>query len=150
MEFNKIIAVTGKPGLFEVVTQTKTGVIVASLQDKKRFPITSTQNISMLENIAIYTYEEEVLLLKVFKKIYEKEAGKESISHKESANNLEAYFSEILPEYDEERVYTSNIKKIIQWYNILVDAGLDFSKIEATTETKEENTEKALFLFFVI
>ncbi|CAI8286914.1 MAG: Uncharacterised protein [Polaribacter sp. SA4-10] len=143
MEFNKIIAVTGKPGLFEVVTQTKTGVIVASLQDKKRFPITSTQNISMLENIAIYTYEEEVLLLKVFKKIYEKEAGKESISHKESANKLEAYFSEILPEYDEERVYTSNIKKIIQWYNILVDAGLDFSKIEATTETKEENTEKA-------
>jgi hypothetical protein len=143
MEFNKIIAVTGKPGLFEVVTQTKTVVIVASLQDKKRFPITSTQNISMLENIAIYTYEEEVLLLKVFKKIYEKEAGKESISHKESANKLEAYFSEILPEYDEERVYTSNIKKIIQWYNILVDAGLDFSKIEATTETKEENTEKA-------
>jgi|TARA_B110000908_G_scaffold72439_1_gene87440 hypothetical protein len=143
MEFNKIIAVTGKPGLFEVVTQTKTVVIVASLQDKKRFPITSTQNISMLENIAIYTYEEEVLLLKVFKKIYEKEAGKESISHKESANKLEAYFSEILPEYDEERVYTSNIKKIIQWYNILVDAGLDFSKIEATTETNEENTEKA-------
>lgn len=82
-------------------------------------------------------------MLKVFKKIYEKEAGKESISHKESANKLEAYFSEILPEYDEERVYTSNIKKIIQWYNILVDAGLDFSKIEATTETKEENTEKA-------
>ncbi|MDA9316444.1 DUF5606 domain-containing protein [Polaribacter sp.] len=144
MEFNKIIAVTGKPGLFEVVTQTKTGVIVASLQDKKRFPITSTQNISMLENIAIYTYEEEVLLLNVFKKIFKKEAGKESISHKESGKKLEAYFSEILPEYDEERVYTSNIKKIIQWYNILVDAGLDFSKIEATSsETKEENTEKA-------
>jgi hypothetical protein len=144
MEFNKIIAVTGKPGLFEVVTQTKTGVIVSSLKDKKRFPITSTQNISMLENIAIYTYEEEVLLLKVFKKIYEKEAGKESISHKESAKKLEAYFSEILPEYDEERVYTSNIKKIIQWYNILVNAGLDFAKIEATaTEAKEENSEKA-------
>ena len=68
MEFNKIIAVTGKQGLFEVVSQTKTGVIVASLNDKKRFPITSTQNISMLENIAIYTYEEEVLLLTIFKK----------------------------------------------------------------------------------
>tara|TARA_B110000091_G_scaffold160662_1_gene171266 strand:+ start:2192 stop:2626 length:435 start_codon:yes stop_codon:yes gene_type:complete len=143
MEFNKIIAVTGKPGLFEVVTKTKTGVIVASLQDKKRFPITSTQNISMLENIAIYTYEEEVLLLNIFKKIFGKEAGKETISHKESAKKLEAFFSEILPEYDEERVYPSNIKKIIQWYNILVNAGLDFSKVEATSsETKEENTKK--------
>jgi hypothetical protein len=134
MEFNKIIAVTGKPGLFEVVTQTKTGVIVASLNDRKRFPITSTQNISMLENIAIYTYEEEILLLKIFKKIFEKEAGKEAISHKESGKKLEAYFSEILPEYDEERVYTSNIKKVIQWYNILVNAGLNFSEIEATKE----------------
>ena len=134
MEFNKIIAVTGKPGLFEVVSQTKTGVIVESLDDKKRFPITSTQNISMLENIAIYTYEEEVLLLEVFKKIFKKEEGKEAISHKESGKKLEAYFSEILPEYDEERVYTSNIKKVVQWYNILVKAGLDFSKIEATKE----------------
>ena len=125
MEFNKIIAVTGKPGLFEVVTQTKTGVIVASLNDGKRFPITSTQNISMLENIAIYTYEEEILLLKIFKKIFEKEAGKEAISHKESGKKLEAYFSEILPEYDEE---------VIQWYNILVNAGLNFSEIEATKE----------------
>ena len=140
MEFSKIIAVTGKPGLFEVVSQTKTGVIVASLQDKKRFPITSTQNISMLENIAIYTYEEEVLLFNIFKKIFEKEAGKKSISHKESGTQLKSYFSEILPEYDEERVYASNIKKIIQWYNILVDAGFDFSKVEASST---ENTEMA-------
>ena len=140
MEFSKIIAVTGKPGLFEVVSQTKTGIIVASLHDKKRFPITSTQNISMLENIAIYTYEEEVLLLNIFKKIFEKEAGKKSISHKESGTQLKNYFSEILPEYDEERVYASNIKKIIQWYNILVDAGFDFSKVEASST---ENTEMA-------
>jgi len=137
MEFNKIIAVTGKPGLFNVVSQTKTGVIVESLNDKKRFPITSTQNISMLENIAIYTYEEEILLLEVFKKIFTKEEGNKSISHKESSKKLENYFSEVLPEYDEERVYTSNIKKIIQWYNILVKAGLDFSKIESTSEEKE-------------
>ena len=140
MEFSKIIAVTGKPGLFEVVSQTKTGVIVASLHDKKRFPITSTQNTSMLENIAIYTYEEEVLLLNIFKKIFEKEVGKKSISHKESGTQLKSYFSEILPEYDEERVYASNIKKIIQWYNILVDAGFDFSKVEASST---ENTEMA-------
>ncbi|WOC39874.1 DUF5606 domain-containing protein [Polaribacter sp. HL-MS24] len=137
MEYNKIIAVTGKPGLFEVVSQTKTGVIVESLVDKKRFPVVSSQNISMLENIAIYTYEEEVLLLSVFKTIFEKEEGKECISHKENSKNLVAYFSEVLPNYDEERVYTSNIKKVIQWYNLLVKAGLDFSKIEATKEEAE-------------
>lgn len=139
MEFSKIIAVTGKPGLFQVVSQTKTGLIVDSLVDKKRFPITSTQNVSLLENIAIYTYEEEVPLLNIFKTIYEKQEGKEAISHKESGNTLTKYFSEVLPDYDDERVYTSNIKKVIQWYNLMVKAGIDFSKIEATAE---ENTEE--------
>ena len=137
MEFNKIISVAGKPGLFHAISQTKTGFIVESLVDKKRFPIPSTNNVSLLENIAIYTYEEEVHLLTVFKTIYEKNEGKETISHKESGQKLTAYFSEILPEYDEERVYTSNIKKVIQWYNLLVKSGLDFSIIETTEENSE-------------
>jgi len=137
MEFNKIISVAGKPGLFHAISQTKTGFIVESLVDKKRFPIPSTNNVSLLENIAIYTYEEEVPLLTVFKTIYEKTEGKETISHKESGQKLTAYFSEILPEYDEERVYTSNIKKVIQWYNLLVKSGLDFSIIETTEENSE-------------
>jgi len=137
MEFNKIISVAGKPGLFHAISQTKTGFIVESLVDKKRFPIPSTNNVSLLENIAIYTYEEEVPLLTVFKTIYEKNEGKETISHKESGQKLTAYFSEILPEYDEERVYTSNIKKVIQWYNLLVKSGLDFSIIETTEENSE-------------
>lgn len=137
MEFNKIISVAGKPGLFHAISQTKTGFIVESLVDKKRFPIPSTNNVSLLENIAIYTYEEEVPLLTVFKNMYEKTEGKETISHKESGQKLTAYFSEILPEYDEERVYTSNIKKVIQWYNLLVKSGLDFSVIETTEENSE-------------
>ena len=137
MEFNKIISVAGKPGLFHAISQTKTGFIVESLVDKKRFPIPSTNNVSLLENIAIYNYEEEVPLLTVFKTIYEKTEGKETISHKESGQKLTAYFSEILPEYDEERVYTSNIKKVIQWYNLLVKSGLDFSVIETTEENSE-------------
>jgi hypothetical protein len=91
----------------------------------------------LLENIAIYTYEEEVPLLSVFKTMYEKTEGKETISHKESGKKLTAYFSEILPEYDEDRVYTSNIKKVIQWYNLLVNSGLDFSVVEATEEDSE-------------
>lgn len=138
MEFNKIIAVTGKPGLFEVVSQTKTGIIVESLTDKKRIPILSTHNVSLLENIAIFTYNEEVPLLTVFKSIYEKEAGKETISHKESGAKLTSFFSEILPEYDQERVYTSNIKKIIQWYNALIAVGFDFSTATLSSEEKQE------------
>lgn len=138
MEFSKIIAVSGKPGLYSAISQTKTGFIVESLTDKKRFPIASTNNVSLLENIAIYTYEEEVPLLTVFKAIYEKQEGKEALSHKESGNKLAAYFAEVLPDYDDERVYTSNIKKVIQWYNILVNAGLDFSQVESEQENTEE------------
>jgi hypothetical protein len=138
MEFSKIIAVSGKPGLYSAVSQTKSGFIVESLADNKRFPITATNNVSLLENIAIYTYDEEVPLLDIFKTMYEKEEGKEALSHKESGNKLSAYFSEVLPDYDEERVYTSNIKKVIQWYNILVKAGMDFSAVESTQEDTEE------------
>ena len=134
---DRIISVAGKPGLFHAISQTKSGFIVESLIDKKRFPIPSTNNVSLLENIAIYTYEEEVPLLSVFKTMYEKTEGKETISHKESGKKLTAYFSEILPEYDEDRVYTSNIKKVIQWYNLLVNSGLDFSVVEATEEDSE-------------
>lgn len=133
------MAISGKPGLFNAISQTKTGFIVESLLDKKRFPIASNNNVSLIENIAIYTYEEEVPLLTVFKTIFEKEEGGKSISHKESGKKLTDYFLEVLPEYDEDRVYTSNIKKVIQWYNILVEAGMDFSKIEDVEENTEED-----------
>lgn len=140
MEFNKIISVTGKPGLFQVISQSKSSIIVESLTDSKRLAINSTQNVSLLENIAIYTYEEDVPLLEIFKAMFEKTAGKEAISHKESGKKLAAFFTEVLPNYDDERVYTSNIKKVIQWFNLLVNAGLDFAAIKATSteETKSE------------
>ena len=138
MEFNKIIAVSGKPGLFKVISQSKSAIIVAALVDDKRAAISTTENVSLLENIAIYTYEEDVPLLKVLKAMYEKTVGKEAISHKESGKKLEAFFAEVLPDYDAERVYTSNIKKVIQWFNLLVNSGMDFSKIEATKEETEK------------
>ncbi|AUC84889.1 hypothetical protein CW731_06100 [Polaribacter sp. ALD11] len=138
MEFNKIIAVTGKAGLYQVVSQSKNAIIVASLADDKRVAINATQNVSLLENIAIYTYEEDIPLLQVFKAMFEKTEGKEAISHKESGKKLEAFFAEVLPDYDAERVYTSNIKKVIQWFNLLVNAGMDFSKVETPTEGKTE------------
>jgi hypothetical protein len=140
MEFNKIISVTGKPGLYQVVSQSKNAIIVEALADKKRLAINSTQNVSLLENIAIYTYEEDIPLLDVFKSMFEKSEGKEAISHKESGKKLAAFFAEVLPNYDDERVYTSNIKKVIQWFNLLVVAGMDFSAIEEVST--EENTEE--------
>ena len=139
MEFNKIIAVAGKPGLFKVIKQSQNRIIVESLTDKKRIPINNKQDVSLLENIAIYTLEEEVPLLTIFKTMFEKSEGKQTLSHKESSNKLITYFSEILPNYDEDRVYTSNIKKIIQWYNTLVTVGYNFSEIEATVVEEESN-----------
>ncbi len=137
MGLTKTIAITGKPGLFNIISQSKGGFVVESLVDKKKFPITNTHNVSVLNDIAIYTYEEEIPLKNVFLAIHEKEAGEKSISHKESNATLISYFSEVLPDFDQERVYPSNIKKVIQWYNILVAASFDFASITEAEETEE-------------
>lgn len=138
MEFSKIISVTGKPGLFQVISQSKNAVIAEHLIDKKRLAINATQNVSLLENIAIYTYEEDIPLLDVFKAMSKKTEGAKAISHKESGKKLASFFAEVLPNYDDERVYASNIKKVIQWFNLLVDAGFDFSQIEEETTEETE------------
>ena len=138
MEFSKIISVTGKPGLFQVISQSKNAIIAESLIDKKRLAINATQNVSLLENIAIYTYEEDIPLFDVFKAISEKTEGEKAISHKESGKKLASFFTEVLPNYDDERVYTSNIKKVIQWFNLLIESGFDFSKAEEAVATEEE------------
>ena len=121
MALEKVLAISGKPGLYKLVTQTRTGFIAESLIDQKRIAIGIQQNVSVLSEIAIYTLAEEVPLANVFKKISEKEDGKTTaVSHKDSKDKLEEYFFEILPDYDEDRVYVSDIKKVIQWYNLLV------------------------------
>jgi len=140
MKLEKVIAIAGKPGLYEIISQSKSGVIVESLADKKRFPVNSLHNISTLNDIAIYTYEEEVPLKQVFLSIFEKQAGEKSIDPKSSKNDLINYFGEVLPGFDEERVYPSNIKKILSWYNALVDAKFDFASIKQ--ELEEENAEE--------
>ncbi len=142
MNLEKILAISGKPGLYKLISQSKKGVIVESFQDKKRFPANSLHNISSLGDIAIYTYQEEVPLKNVFQSIHEKENGGEALSHKSNKNQLLDYFREVLPEYDEERVYASNFKKIIHWYNILVNSDFDFSSTEDQEETTEEKVSK--------
>ncbi len=119
MAIDKIISISGKPGLFAILTQTRTGFLVESLLDKKRLSLNIKSNVSLLSEISIYTYGEEVSLSKVLLAIAAKEDNKPSISHKEDKVVLESYFREVLPEYDEERVYISDIKKVIQWYNLL-------------------------------
>ncbi len=140
MKLEKVIAISGKPGLYEIISQSKSGVIVESLSEKKRFPVNSLHNISTLNDIAIYTYEEEIPLKRVFLSLFEKEAGGKSLDPKSSKNELLTYFGEVLPGFDEERVYASNIKKVLSWYNALIDAEFDFSNIkkELEEESKEE------------
>jgi hypothetical protein len=138
MGLTKTIAISGKPGLFSIINQSKGGFLVQSLVDQKKFPVTQAQNISVLNDIAIYTYDEEKPLREVLLTMHEKEEGKAALSHKENNNKLIAYFSEILPDFDQERVYPSNIKKVVQWYNILVTAKFDFSSLN---EKEEETAE---------
>jgi hypothetical protein len=120
MSLDKILSISGKPGLFQIVTQTRTGAVVESLIDKKRITVGAHSNISILSEIAIYTLTKEVPLRDVLKKVKEKEDGQPtSISHKDSKDTLEEFFFEVLPDYDEDRVYPSDIKKVVQWYNLL-------------------------------
>ncbi len=135
MSLEKIVAISGKPGLFEIISQTKGGLIVQSLVDKKRIPVNAMHNVSVLNDIAIYTYDDEVPLRNIFKSISEK--SDKVISHKESNANLISFFSEVLPNFDEDRVYPSNIKKVIQWFAILETTNFDFSSIEEKTDEEE-------------
>ncbi|HLP54394.1 MAG TPA: DUF5606 domain-containing protein [Fluviicola sp.] len=123
MNLTGIIAISGKPGLFKVVAQGKNNIIVESLEEKKRFPAYSSDRISALDDISIYTYEEDKPLKEIYKTIYEKENGGAILSHKEDLGKLTSYLLEVLPNYDQERVYPSDIKKLVQWYNLLLKAG---------------------------
>ncbi|MDG4716346.1 MULTISPECIES: DUF5606 domain-containing protein [Winogradskyella] len=143
MSLDKILAISGKPGLYEIVTQTRTGAVVQSLIDKKRITVGAHSNISILSEIAIYTLTEEVPLKDVLKKVKDKENGEQtSISHKDSKDTLEEYFFEVLPDYDEDRVYPSDIKKVIQWYNLLhkndLLGSLETEAVEETATSDEE------------
>ncbi|GHA43947.1 hypothetical protein GCM10007103_26460 [Salinimicrobium marinum] len=139
MELDKVMSISGKPGLYELKAQTRGGFIAESMLDGKKISVNMRHNVSLLSEIAVYTYTEEVPLREIFQKIKEKEDGGEAISHKESKQKLEDYFSEILPDYDVDRVYISDIKKIIQWYNLLVSKGVtDFGTAKGSEKPSDE------------
>ena len=134
MDLSGIISISGRPGLYKVIAQGKNSIIVESLIDNKRFPAYSTDRISALEDISIYTYDDDKPLKEIFDGLYKKVEGQEVPSHKEDISLLQEYLSDVLPDYDEERVYPSNIKKLFQWYNILFKAGV----LKLEEEVKEE------------
>lgn len=134
MELDKIIAITGKPGLYKVLNQSKNGFVIESLTDGKRTTLIGNQNVSTLKDIAIYTYDEEFPLRFIFKSMFEKEGGKTTISPDAKDAELMTYFEEIVPNFDKERVYPSNVKKVLKWYNQLVDSQFDFSTIQKEDE----------------
>lgn len=135
MNLEKILAISGKPGLYVLKVQTRTGFVAESLVDGKKITVNLKSNVSLLSEISVYTYEGEKPLKEVMANIAEKENNGPAISHKEDNTTLAAYFKEVLPNYDEERVYASDIKKILNWYNTLQAQGL---VEEAVAEVVEE------------
>ncbi len=143
MKLQGILSIAGKPGLYKIIGQTKSGVLVERLGESKRFPVPGSTRMSALEDIAIFTYDEEVPLKNVMESIFKKEEGKECISPKESTDNLKTYFESILPDYDQDRVYVSDLKKVFSWYNLLNQEGYVGLIEEDTTEEVENTSEEA-------
>lgn len=136
----KILSISGKPGLYKLVSTSKSITLVESLMDKKRLPIYPHEKIVSLGEIAIYTSTDELPLKDVFVKIKEAEnGGKIADEHKNNNKKLFSYFETVLPEYDKDRVYASDIKKIVNWYNLLIENNIDF-EIEEPLE--ELDTDK--------
>lgn len=139
MEFKDVLAISGMPGLYKYVAQSKNGIIVEGLADGRRMNASATSRVSALSEISMFTEGEDIPLAEVFTRMYAYTEGKEALTHKESADKLKAYFGEVLPEYDRERVHVSDIKKALSWFNILVAAGMTEFKLP---EEAEEQTEE--------
>ena len=146
MNVEKILAISGKPGLFELKIQTRSGFLAESLLDGKKITVGLRSNVSLLSEISMYTYTTEKPLVEIMRAIAIKEnEGPTPVTHKDDNDKLVAYFKEILPDYDEDRVYASDIKKLLNWYNILQAKGLvskEEPKVENAEEVKEQVVEE--------
>ena len=138
--FERILTISGKPGLYRLLSQGRNMFIVEAVDaTKKRMPVYNSDKVVMLDDIAIYTDTEEIPLREVFAKIQEKEGGVLSFDIKAATpEELVEYFESVMPDYDRERVYLTHIKKIYAWYNILVENGVvDFTQEEVAEEAAE-------------
>jgi hypothetical protein len=138
---DKIITISGKPGLFRMVAQTRTGVIATSLNDQKKIVTNLGQQINVLSEIRVIGLKDEIPLSDIFERMFRLEKGQPArIKPKASKDELESYFFEVFQDYDEDRVYGSDIKKIIQWYNLLLDS--DELRFDLPQEKKPSGTDK--------
>ena len=141
MDLSKILTIAGKSGLFEVVSQTRNGLIVESLTDGKRQPVFATSRSSMLEDISIFTDEGDVPLKDVLWKIFQTTEGQPVENPKKEPEKATRLFEEVLPDYDRDRVHFSDIRKVFTWYNILLEKGL-ITQPEEEKEKKEDEPAK--------
>lgn len=134
MNLDKILAISGKPGLYALKVQTRSGFVAESLIDGKKITVGLRSNVSLLSEISIYTMSEEKPLVEVMRNIAIKEDNGPAPSHKEDNATLAAYFAQILPDYDHDRVYPSDIKKVLNWYNMLHAKGLVSKEVPVKEE----------------
>ena len=146
-----ILSIAGKPGLYKLVSRAKMNLIVETIDEKKkRMPTFATDRVTSLSDISMFTEGEDVPLYEVLVKVREKEEGKVASLdwRKASAKQLQDYFAEVLPDFDRDRVHNSDIKKLLQWYDILINAGIsNFEEIlkpagEEETDESQENKEE--------
>ena len=143
MNLKEILAISGEGTLFKFIAQGKNAVIVENLETGRRISAGGTAKVSALDEIAIFTTGEDMPLGKVMDKIWEKENGGEAISHKSPDGDLKKYFVEVLPDYDSDRVYTSDIRKVLHWYNILNKLKLLVREEEEKKEEEKEDPQAA-------
>ena len=136
MNVEKILAISGKPGLYELKVQTRSGFVAESMIDGKRITVGMRSNVSLLSEISMYTHSEEKPLVEIMRAIAIKENEGPAISHKEDTSKLLEYFKQIVPDYDEDRVYPSDIKKVLNCYNMLQAKGM-VSKEEPQLENAD-------------
>tara|TARA_Y100000385_G_scaffold147877_1_gene153448 strand:- start:858 stop:1409 length:552 start_codon:yes stop_codon:yes gene_type:complete len=139
MDLKEIVSIAGRPGLYKIIAQGKNSVFVESLIDKKRFPAHASDKISSLGDISIYTLDDDVKLEEVYEKMFKVLDGKHALSHKEDSQKLRDFIIGFLPNYDSDKVYDSDVKKLFQWYNILHKTGL----LVFDKETDDKSTDDA-------
>lgn len=145
MDLTKIVSISGRSGLFKVISQAKNAVIVESLTDQKRFPAFGHEKMSSLEEISVFTTGEDRPLKDIFKAFHEKLEGKAAVDPKADNKAILEFFKVHVPDFDSERVYISDIRKMLSWYNMLLMQDLlDFSEEveESREEVREENREE--------
>lgn len=137
-----ILSISGQPGLFKMIAEAKNRIIVESLITGNRLPVSTTIKISSLEDIAVFAQDGEIPLKEIFKRIYDHEEGGKAANPKDSDLLIKRYFETILPDYDKNKVYVSDIRKVLNWYNLLHEKELlQFEEVEEQVSAEADKKD---------